>query len=887
MNAAMQKILGCAALGAEPTSGGEYKVICQVHEDDKPSCRIKETDSGFMSNCDVCHQAGVENQGKLNHARIRAKAGITNDECGSVRLSAPFLDNSNKDLSKRNADLDEPVMPIPSKHLGDEYENVPKRRGKRDWSTGNSAMYPVHDEKGDVLYFKVRVQPEGFKKSFSFLHMVRHKEDPNILGWVQSKPDRADVHRLPAILQDPKRTIVFVEGEKDMKFGVRYFADYTFTSMVHFADWKFIDWKSIVDGRRVILWPDADVAGYNQFIRSGFAAALIDAGADLTIQPTLEFELPNKWGIGDLGPGHPRPSGVDEIFVRKKLEDGGQPLSYFQGNIVSHCCRWMALSGLSANTEAFDQAAKVPCAERFASQPGRGHLPTNDNCCLDCKARPLVSTPWEITRLDDVNQMNILHRKQDAAFFDLREPEAGWRTGDIMNKVNASEYGTGKRIPTKFAATFEGLPDDEVLRAPVSISRFGETAITTEKTGLIGLDGRPERRRVAVNCHPTMATQPSLEVDKDVMRVFDEHVEFMSPVQSYRDYLLDTIAFIFQRPLDRLEFFFGWQGVQGGGKTTFIREMFRLIHPTFVDALDNNGMEDNFNQFASAQGAKIIEELFSDKKLYEKMKTLTNEDGRVRRMNKAGATEKFDGSYFIPTNHPAAIIDDGDRRYYYRNDELTQGLTTEKVMAYKSSGGFSRFVSAIKGDAALRANVMRMLLDRDISAYDNHKPMETPDKEHLLRFSKSISIEGHVAAALNEGLDIFDEGWINATVLKIAILDATSYKKATMNQISEVFESLKLAKGGRKNITLPNGKGSTKGNVWHITAQTVVVLQEKYGYSLPKHLMDAIDMTDQTKLELVERMKDMANRGDVVGSDADELVKTISNKRSKVTDFKR
>jgi putative DNA primase/helicase len=134
------------------------------------------------------------------------------------------------------------------------------------------AAYDYTDEKGDLLYQIVRLEPKRF--------LQRHPDGHG--GWIWKKSKRQVLYRLPEVLEAP--IVFFVEGEKDVEtLRAHGFVATTSAGGVE-APW-LPGFTSTLRGREVILIPDNDPPGRKRVVT--IARALLGHAARIVV-----LELP-------------------------------------------------------------------------------------------------------------------------------------------------------------------------------------------------------------------------------------------------------------------------------------------------------------------------------------------------------------------------------------------------------------------------------------------------------------------------------------------------------------------------------------------------------------------------------------------------------------------
>lgn len=140
--------------------------------------------------------------------------------------------------------------------------------GKREPPMRIVATYDYCDERGELLYQIVRVEPKKFL----------HRRPDGYGGWVWKKSHRQVLYRLPEILEAP---IVFVvEGEKDVETLRRH--GFVATTNAGGAKQPWLpQYTEALRGREVILLPDNDEPGRRRVL--AVARALLGEASKIII----------------------------------------------------------------------------------------------------------------------------------------------------------------------------------------------------------------------------------------------------------------------------------------------------------------------------------------------------------------------------------------------------------------------------------------------------------------------------------------------------------------------------------------------------------------------------------------------------------------------------
>nr|CRH06060.1 Putative TOPRIM domain protein [Candidatus Magnetococcus massalia] len=144
----------------------------------------------------------------------------------------------------------------------------------------HTGKWDYHDVDGQLLVCVYRYDPPGRRKEFRPLDVSTGK-------W--QSPTVTPLYNLPGIVSADE--VVLVEGEKTaqalINAGIPATTSLGSKGQVHRADW------SILNGKRVIIWPDRDKAGWEYAQLASQAAK--SAGAHEVSVLTPPEEKPEKW----------------------------------------------------------------------------------------------------------------------------------------------------------------------------------------------------------------------------------------------------------------------------------------------------------------------------------------------------------------------------------------------------------------------------------------------------------------------------------------------------------------------------------------------------------------------------------------------------------------
>lgn len=207
----------------------------------------------------------------------------------------------------------DPICPAPA---------LDQLKGKRvEESFKEVTRHAYRNENGQLLYYVLRLESrdEPGKKITPPLSYGYWKSRPGVVGWElkgykQEKRTLYNVHRLK---ENPHAPVLIVEGEKTADHALDKLKGEGYICLtwpggagaVQKADW------SPIQGRKVMVWPDNDEAGYRaaedvaRELRRGGVSSL-----QMVDKAELKRYFPEKWDLAD-----PLPKGVTEQHLKKLL----------------------------------------------------------------------------------------------------------------------------------------------------------------------------------------------------------------------------------------------------------------------------------------------------------------------------------------------------------------------------------------------------------------------------------------------------------------------------------------------------------------------------------------------------------------------------------------
>lgn len=282
--------------------GREWKACCPFHAEDTPSFTIYHAGGGVdRFYCFGCSSAGDVIDFVQEWDKVGFREACESLDGPATELKPPPIARTNGSSVASAYDGWIPSPPPENAPLliasRQTCEIANPKRGYPARYTPN-AVYPYLDAAGDLVGYVLRIDlGDGRKITPSVVWMTSPDGVP---GWSHGPmAEPRALYGLVDLLAYPTRQVLIVEGEKCRDYGARALAG----KMVVVSwcggsrAWAKSDWTAL-EGRRCVLWPDADQAGRETM------AALADelAGHGATVRVLeIEDDRPKGWDIADTG----------------------------------------------------------------------------------------------------------------------------------------------------------------------------------------------------------------------------------------------------------------------------------------------------------------------------------------------------------------------------------------------------------------------------------------------------------------------------------------------------------------------------------------------------------------------------------------------------------
>lgn len=316
-------------------------------------------------------------------------------------------------------------------------------------------------------------------------------------------------------------------------------------------------------------------------------------------------------------------------------------------------------------------------------------------------------------------------------------------------------------------------------------------------TGVVNAAGQPVQ---AANLWRPGSTgfSPVRGVSRADVAPWLEHLEYLVPDARDRAYLLFWMAFVAQRPGQKIQWAYVLQGEQGTGKDTLFVPLWRLVGMRNVREVSMIELQSQFNSWVQAQ-VVVLQELGRSSRfdMAEMLKPYLAATGAGSILVNEKGVKRYPipnvQNYLVLTNQMDALsLDETDRRYYVTCSpaQARDGSYYQALHDWMASGG--------------AAKVAGFLLDQDIDAMSidpSARPPMTQAKRNMMQ------------AGLNMGqqwlLDEIEDGMFadrHVLTVREVIGGLPSHMRGKLNHrmVAEALRSIEgafdLLEGGRARL---------------------------------------------------------------------------------------
>lgn len=210
--------------------------------------------------------------------------------------------------------------------------------------------------------------------------------------------------------------------------------------------------------------------------------------------------------------------------------------------------------------------------------------------------------------------------------------------------------------------------------------------------------------------------------------LFEAHLRYLCPTEAEHELLADALAFMIQRPGEKLKFAPVLVGRQGTGKSAVASIMRRLLGEHNTTVASTSEIRSDFNEWVAEKQLVVIEEIMALGRIevMNTLKPLITEP--ILSVNKK-YVRRYEienvANFIFLTNHKDALkLDDDDRRYF--------------VVVSDRAPNHQNYYRALFEWAYANLGAIRHWLEsRDLSAFDpNRRPPMTAGKSQMIELSK-------------------------------------------------------------------------------------------------------------------------------------------------------
>jgi hypothetical protein len=265
-----------------------------------------------------------------------------------------------------------------------------------------------------------------------------------------------------------------------------------------------------------------------------------------------------------------------------------------------------------------------------------------------------------------------------------------------------------------------------------------------------------------------------------------EHLEWLIPSEKERSYLMDWLAWTYQRPGDKIT----WAPILysksfGVGKTTVFNCLAECIGKSMVSEPTQAELEDKFNDWCYGKLLVKIEELMSGDKYHvaEKLKpVVSNPTLSIRRMHQTGFVAANVASVCASTNHMQALpMEKGERRWM-----MIQCVEAEKHERAPRMRRFHRWLEEVG-----YGGIAHWLASRDVSEFRPRAEAPATELRELVAQASMTDFDRAI-----ELCDVFDKAGLISSAMVMEYL--------TQNECKVSERKLGLIASRRGWVGLPN-----------------------------------------------------------------------------------
>ena len=316
-----------------------------------------------------------------------------------------------------------------------------------------------------------------------------------------------------------------------------------------------------------------------------------------------------------------------------------------------------------------------------------------------------------------------------------------------------------------------------------------------------------ERGFRCVNTYRDSYAKPDATHLKEAKRLLKRHLSGLIKEPEYRRTVMDIIAYLVQRPGEKIMWALLIQGVEGCGNGTLADIAAAVLGNTNVRRLEAGAaLESQFNDFAAGSQLVVFDEVRNvgenKFKVMEKVKPLiTDPFVELNRKYERQRNVKNVANYILTTNHHDALpISDDDRRFFVLKSALQTKADLVANQVTPRCKELHAFIEAHPG--AFRAIFEAHIISKGFDP--KGRAPETPYRQELSR-----SGESPLKAEIRDLLDAQRSPYISRDLLSIGTLAAElnhnpQFGRTPTQTVANVLSEMGYVRVGEARVDGPS-----------------------------------------------------------------------------------
>lgn len=786
--------------------GEEWVALCPLHSEKTPSFTIFPGDDGVERfHCFGCGEKGdvLDFVQKVKGVGLREAISIL-----TGKLDRPNVERKRVEARNIYAGI-EPLDPPAEIEVGEWIELYnPKRNA---WGKFLAEMvFPYHDADGKLFGYVLRRHLADGDKETPMVMRVRLPDGRECWSRFPFPRPRPlyGVHRIN------RGQVIVVEGEK----CVDRFRQVSGRCVVSWAGGTYgidhADWSAL-DGKDVIIWPDADEPGRKTAQR----LASILAGKAKRVRVIDVAGCPDKWDVADAVDEGWSSDDIDR-FMRERVQE-------IDVSPPAKPAKAVSLSAAAPDPEA----AERPCADPFVRPM---HDPDDvspvqkydDSLPTGTPGVPMSAHPMR-------DGLMLLHQwvflSADNSFFNLE-------TGETMSRA-AFDLAMVPHTPAVEYEKPDGSTDTKKFSPSKTLIEYLSGEVVSNYMYAPQLEGRifeADGIRYVNTYLPrnVPAADPNWR-EHEAWQVVDGYMEFV--YQSNKKYLLQWMAHNVQRPGVKILWSPILIGVEGDGKTTIGNILTAAMGRMNVRNVSQEALFSDFNSWAEGACVRVMDEIRVPGErrtaAMNKLKpVITNPTVEVVKKGKDGREVLNVTNYIAMSNHEDALaLTENDRRWMVMR-------TRFKSKAQLHAETTREWWGAIKDAYEKHPEVIRgWLMSIDLSDFNpNFGPDANEEKIAMIEATRSPA-----EIDIREAIDLGGKG-VSDVVLETGFLNE-KIREIGGRQVSTIALANILREMGWKRL---DARIKWDGKARRVYYRADKVPEGLEGLALVSYLRGLLDLTN-------------------------------------------